>query len=114
LVLLAILFLFEAWLWSHLEPVVEWIVACIPLRELKAKLSAWVDVLPPPAALVVFAVPGALLFPLKVVAIWLPPPHAARAGRAGPAAVQNRCTRCGANSPIPMKPRPARPSTPAK
>lgn len=31
-VLLAIIFLIEAWLWDHLEPVVEKIVAWIPLR----------------------------------------------------------------------------------
>ena len=29
LILLAIVFLFEAWLWRHLEPIVEWIVAHI-------------------------------------------------------------------------------------
>src|SRR5215470_18052814 len=31
-VLLAIIFLVEAWLWDHLEPIVAWIVAAIPLR----------------------------------------------------------------------------------
>ena len=38
LILLAIVFLIEAWLWSHLEPIVAWIVARIPLRALKARL----------------------------------------------------------------------------
>jgi hypothetical protein len=37
LVLLAIVFLVEAWLWRHLEPVVATIVARIPLRALKAR-----------------------------------------------------------------------------
>ena len=31
-VLLAIVFLIEAWLWDHLEPIVARIVAAIPLR----------------------------------------------------------------------------------
>ena len=37
-VVLAVLFLIEAWLWSHLEPVVERLVALIPLEGLKAAL----------------------------------------------------------------------------
>ena len=71
LVLLAIIFLIEAWLWGHLRPVVEWIVARIPLRELKERLGAWIETIPPPAALVVLAIPGVLLFPLKILAVWL-------------------------------------------
>ena len=71
LVLLAIIFLIEAWLWRHLEPVVASIVAWIPLRALKARLAAWIETIPPPAALIVFVVPGILLFPLKLVTLWL-------------------------------------------
>ena len=40
LILLALVFLFEAWLWSHLAPVVAWIVAHIPLRAIKTRLRA--------------------------------------------------------------------------
>lgn len=71
LVLLAVVFLIEAWLWTHLEPVVEWVVARIPLRALKARIAAMIDRLPPPAALIVFVVPGVLLFPLKLLSFWL-------------------------------------------
>jgi len=71
LVLLAIIFLIEAWLWRHLEPIVEWIVARIPLRALKVRLAAWIQTMPPPAALLVFVVPGVLLFPLKLLTLWL-------------------------------------------
>ena len=71
LVPLAIIFLIEAWLWRHLEPVVEWIVARIPLRALKARLANWIETIPPPAALIVFVVPGILLFPLKLLTLWL-------------------------------------------
>src|SRR5262249_34008816 len=71
LVLLAILFLVEAWLWSHLEPIVAWIVRQVPLRRLKRRLRIVLEWLPPSAALIVFVVPGLLLFPFKVLAVWL-------------------------------------------
>ncbi len=45
LVLLALLFLAEAWLWTHLEPVVARIVAFIPLRALKVWLAARIETL---------------------------------------------------------------------
>ena len=38
-VLLAIIFLIEAWLWDHLEPIVAWFVALIPLRAFKQWLA---------------------------------------------------------------------------
>ena len=65
LILVALVFLFEAWLWSHLAPIVAWIVARIPLRAIKARLTALLDRLPPAATLVVFIVPVLLLLPLK-------------------------------------------------
>jgi len=71
LVLLAIVFLIEAWLWRRLEPVVEWIVARIPLRAFKAWLARGIAALPPAAALIVFVVPPVLLFPLKLASLWL-------------------------------------------
>src|SRR5262245_37172769 len=71
LVLLALVFLFEAWLWTHLAPVVASIVARIPLRAIKAAIAHWVEDLPP-TALVVFVVPiGALLVPLKFLEVWM-------------------------------------------
>jgi hypothetical protein len=71
LFLLALLFLFEAWLWSHLAPVVAWIVARIPLREIKARVAAWIEHLPPYATLLVFLIPVVTLFPLKLVGLWM-------------------------------------------
>jgi hypothetical protein len=71
LILLAIVFLIEAWLWRHLEPVVEGIVAWLPLRAVKARLAGIIRKLPPAATLVVFVVPIAALFPLKVLGLWL-------------------------------------------
>ena len=70
-VLLALIFLIEAWLWDHLEPVVARVVAWIPLRAFKAWLAERVDTLSPAMTLIVFAVPVIPLFPLKLVGLWL-------------------------------------------
>jgi hypothetical protein len=70
-VLLALIFLLEAWLWDHLEPVVARIVALIPLRAIKAWIAEKVQRLSPPLTLIVFLVPVILLFPLKVLGLWL-------------------------------------------
>src|ERR1700754_2274992 len=70
-VLLAVIFLIEAWLWDHLEPIVERVVVAIPLRAFKQWLSDRVDALSPAMTLVVFAVPVIPLFPLKMVGLWL-------------------------------------------
>jgi hypothetical protein len=71
LILLALVFLFEAWLWDHLAPIVGWIVARIPLRAIKARLAAWIERLPPPATLVVFILPVLFLLPLKILGLWM-------------------------------------------
>src|ERR1043166_5031686 len=71
LVLLALVFLFEAWLWSKLSPIVGWIVARIPLATFKTRFAAAVQRLPPYPTLVVFVIPLILLLPLKVLGLWL-------------------------------------------
>src|SRR6201998_174597 len=70
-VLLAVIFLIEAWLWDHLEPIVAWVVAQIPLRTFKQWLADRVDTLSPAMTLIVFIVPVLSLFPLKLVCMWL-------------------------------------------
>src|SRR6188472_2068054 len=70
-VLLAVIFLIEAWLWDHLEPIVERIVARIPFRAFKRWLSERVATLSPAMTLIVFIVPVIPLFPLKLVGLWL-------------------------------------------
>jgi hypothetical protein len=70
-VLLAIIFLIEAWLWDHLEPIVARAVALIPLREFKQWLADRVDTLSPAMTLTVFVVPVIPLFPLKLVGLYL-------------------------------------------
>ncbi|EJN13824.1 hypothetical protein PMI42_02603 [Bradyrhizobium sp. YR681] len=70
-VLLAIIFLIEAWLWDHLEPIVARVVAAIPLARFKQWLTERVDALPPAMTLIVFAVPIIPLFPLKLAGLYL-------------------------------------------
>jgi hypothetical protein len=70
LILLALLFLFEAWLWTHLEPIVAWVVAIIPLQRLKARIAAAIERLSPAATLMVFTVPFIVLFPVKFLEFW--------------------------------------------
>jgi hypothetical protein len=70
-IVLAVIFLIEAWLWDHLEPIVAWVVARIPLRAFKAWLAERVDTLSPAMTLIVFVVPVIPLFPLKLVGFWL-------------------------------------------
>ena len=70
-ILLAIIFLIEAWLWDHLEPIVAGIVAVIPLRAVKQWLADRVDTLSPAMTLIVFIAPVIPLFPLKMVGLWL-------------------------------------------
>src|SRR5580704_3320742 len=70
-ILLAVIFLIEAWLWDHLEPIVAWFVAQIPLRAFKQWLAERVDSLSPAMTLIVFIVPVIPLFPLKLVGLYL-------------------------------------------
>ena len=70
-VLLAIVFLIEAWLWDHLEPIVARFVSVIPMRAFKQWLAERVDALSPAMTLIVFIVPVIPLFPLKLVGLWL-------------------------------------------
>jgi hypothetical protein len=70
-VLLAIIFLIEAWLWDHCEPIVARVVALIPLARVKRWLADRVDALSPAMTLIVFAVPIIPLFPLKLIGLWL-------------------------------------------
>jgi hypothetical protein len=70
-ILLAIIFLIEAWLWDHLEPIVARVVKLIPLRAFKQWLAERVNTLSPAMTLIVFIVPLILLFPLKLAGFWL-------------------------------------------
>src|SRR5262245_41798638 len=70
-ILLALVFLFEAWLWEHLRPIVAWIVDRIRWDTLKAQVAQRIEHLPPAATFLVFLVPVVLLLPLKIVGLWM-------------------------------------------
>jgi len=70
-ILLALVFLFEAWLWNHLSPLVQAIVDLVPWRRLKERLAAAIESLPPYATLFVFLIPIILLLPLKFLGLWM-------------------------------------------
>src|SRR5471030_234404 len=70
-ILLAIIFLIEAWLWDHLEPIVARVVALVPLQTFKQWLADRIDALSPAMTLIIFIVPVIPLFPLKLVGFWL-------------------------------------------
>jgi hypothetical protein len=71
LLILAMLFLLEAWLWDRLAPVVARVVHLIPLQGLKDGIRRFVAQLSPPATLVVAAIPLlALSVPLKFLELY--------------------------------------------
>lgn len=70
-VVLALIFLLEAWLWDHLRPVVAAFVALVPWDQLKLRLAALLRNLSPNATLAIFALPAIVLLPLKVLEVWL-------------------------------------------
>ncbi len=70
-VMLALIFLLEAWLWDRVEPIIAWVVALIPLPRLKKWFAERVEHLSPGMTLLVFAVPFIVLAPLNLVEAWL-------------------------------------------
>jgi hypothetical protein len=69
-IVLALLFLMEAWLWDHLEPVVARAVNVVPWGRLKTWIKRTIESLPPWAALGVFVVPLIVLLPLKFLEVY--------------------------------------------
>ncbi len=67
IVLAALLMWVEEWLWEHLKVLTAW-VAKFPLFRW---LEKFIQGLPPYPTMVVFLIPGALLFPVKLAAVWL-------------------------------------------
>lgn len=69
-VFLALLFLLEAWLWDHLEPLVARVVNLVPWGRARIWLRRAIVHLPPWAALGVFIVPFIVLLPLKFLEVY--------------------------------------------
>ncbi len=66
-VLAALIVLFEEWGWRPLSELLGRLARFSPI----AAIERWIAGLPPYAALLVFALPTALLLPLKFLAVWL-------------------------------------------
>jgi hypothetical protein len=69
-VILALVFLLEAWLWDHLEPIVARAVNVIPWGTFRTKLTRLVEWLPPWAVLFVFIIPFIAMLPLKFLEVY--------------------------------------------
>ena len=68
MIVLAALFMFvEEWIWDHLAALMAWIARAPVFRWLELRLAA----LPPYPALALFLLPGLLLLPVKIIALWL-------------------------------------------
>jgi len=67
LIIVAAIFLFESWVWSGCVALGRRIVALIPWTALKARIAAFIAILPAPAALAIFLIPVAIVEPLKVL-----------------------------------------------
>jgi len=70
-VVLALVFLFEAWLWDVLQPIVARLVGIIPWGKIKPAFIRMIERLSPQATLVVFAIPFVVLLPIKFLEFWL-------------------------------------------
>jgi hypothetical protein len=69
-VILALLFLLEAWLWDHFQRIVARVVDFIPWSRLKERLSRGIENLPPWLTLIVFVIPFIVLLPLKFLEVY--------------------------------------------
>jgi hypothetical protein len=69
-IVLALIFLAEAWLWDHLEPIVARVVNLVPWGRFKEKLAWLIEGLPPWATLFVFIVPFVVMLPLKFLEVY--------------------------------------------
>ncbi len=85
-VLLALVFLFEAWLWDHLAPIIAAVVNVVPWGRVKRWLAAAIERLPPWATLIVFVIPLLVLLPLKFLeaCLWCSSPRRSWASASPP------------------------------
>ena len=68
---LALLFIFETWLWDVTGAMIASIVALLPLQRWREHIAARIEHLSPYMTLSVFIIPAIVLFPLKILAVWL-------------------------------------------
>jgi len=66
-ILAAAIMFIEEWLWDHLTTFMAWVARARIFRWIEARLAA----LPPYGAMAVFLVPGTMLLPVKIAAVFL-------------------------------------------
>ncbi len=66
-ILAAAIMFFEEWLWDHLATFMGWVARARIFRWLEQRLAA----LPPYGAMAVFFIPGVMLMPVKIAALFL-------------------------------------------
>lgn len=66
-VIAATIMFLEEWLWDHLATFMGWVARARVFRWMEARLAA----MRPYAAMAVFLIPGALLLPVKIAALFL-------------------------------------------
>jgi hypothetical protein len=69
--LLAAIFLVEAWLWDRLTDFGHWLRDRLPFEAFKRGVAALVARMPAWGALLLFAIPVIIVQPLKLAALWL-------------------------------------------
>jgi len=68
MIVVAALFLFvEEWIWDHLTAFMAFVARAPAIRWLEARIAA----LPPYGAMAIFILPGLILLPIKIAALWL-------------------------------------------
>jgi len=68
MIFIAALFLFvEEWIWDHLRDFMAWIARAPAIRWMEGRIAA----LPPYGAMAFFLLPGLILLPVKISAVWL-------------------------------------------
>ena len=68
---IAFVFLFEAWVWDGCVLLGRRLLSLLPWERIKAAIAGAVKPLPPPAALLIFLIPLAIIEPFKIVSLWL-------------------------------------------
>jgi hypothetical protein len=71
MLLLAILFLFEAWVWDGCVAIARGLAALIPWTAFKARVKALIAFIPAPVVLVLVGVPFAFVELIKPVFLWI-------------------------------------------
>lgn len=71
LIVVALFFLLESWLWDAAGALVGRLLRALPFEEYKQRLSDYIERLDPLPALGLFIIPVLVLLPLKFLALWL-------------------------------------------